>query len=380
MAKNRRAGPRGPSGSQPRPAVGGPAGHDPALAQAGNAPDPFALVRGQVEPHLQTLEAERHHPVISYYLTDGAQLADEQMLHLYEHLKRLGKQEKISLVLCSRGGATEVPWKIVSLVREFADFFAILLPYRANSAATLTALGADEIVMTEMSELGPVDPSRRHPLLPKDETPEGKKAPLFISVQDLRHVLDFLKREMGEDLTPEAAATVYTALFGHVHPLAIGALEQSWALSIQIAERVLATHMDPQNEKEQIDKIVERLSDHYKSHLYQINRQEARELGLKVADASAAETEAMWALYLANAGMQVVGEGDLQGQKTVVSRIGNIDSSAGTTLGLAHAKASAPGEVLAATWESRWEQAQAPAAAAVPATQTLPPSAPPTAQ
>jgi len=164
------------------------------------------LVSATVGPQLTALEALRGHPVVAYFLTE-ANLADEQMMHLYVHLRELGKQDELSLFLGSRGGATETPWKIVSLMREYAKRFSILVPYRAHSSATLTALGADEIVMTEMSELGPVDPSRAHPLLPKDELAGGDK-PLFISVQDLRHVLDFLKREMGEDLTPDAAAMV----------------------------------------------------------------------------------------------------------------------------------------------------------------------------
>ena len=107
----------------------------------------------------------------------------------------------------SSGAAIEKNTAKKSRTKTTPKRFSILVPYRAHSSATLTALGADEIVMTEMSELGPVDPSRAHPLLPKDELAGGDK-PLFISVQDLRHVLDFLKREMGEDLTPDAAAMV----------------------------------------------------------------------------------------------------------------------------------------------------------------------------
>lgn len=34
----------------------------------------------------------------------------------------------------------------------------VVIPYRAKSAATLIALGADRIVMSDSSELGPIDP------------------------------------------------------------------------------------------------------------------------------------------------------------------------------------------------------------------------------
>jgi hypothetical protein len=330
--------------------------------QAQPQPQAHDHVRAEVHPRLQTLEQERGHPVIAYFLGEQTSLADEQIHHLYEHLRRIGKQDQLSLWLHSRGGATETPWKIVCLIREFCDCFSVLIPYRAHSAATLISLGADEIVMTEMAELGPVDPTRRHPLLPVEETPDGKKIPIPISVQDLRHLLQFLKREMGEELPPEVAATVYTALFEKVHPLAIGALEQAWALSIQVAKRVLSTHMDRESDAEAIDAIVDRLSDYYKSHLYQISRGEAREIGLKVVDASEAEGKLMWELYHAYAHLAISGEGELNGRKAVVMGLGHIDSAAGATIGIGLAEASRPGEVVAARWESQWRDEQAAAA------------------
>ena len=322
----------------------------PQQRQQGQPPGPaimdfqpvYDLVKKDVHPKLQALEQVMSYPVISYFLDDGAPLADEQMEHLYEHLRRVKKQDRLGLWVHSRGGATEVPWKIVSLLREYAEWFSVLLPYRAHSAATHLALGANEIVATEMTEMGPVDPSRRHPLLPKEEQPPQVgsggttpvSTPIPISVQDLRHVLDFVKREMGEDLSPDAAARVYTALFDKVHPLAIGALEQSWALANQVTERVLSTHMDPEADGEQIEALCNRLSDHYKSHVYPISRREAQEMGLPVRDATGDESTAMWNLYLAYRGLQIGGDGQLSGKPAALGRLGHMDSTAGSTVGL----------------------------------------------
>ena len=44
------------------------------------------------------------------------------------------------------GGAIDVPWRIATALRAAADEWNMLIPFRANSAATLLALGADEIV------------------------------------------------------------------------------------------------------------------------------------------------------------------------------------------------------------------------------------------
>lgn len=45
------------------------------------------------------------------------------------------------------------------MFREYSQkgSFSVLIPYRAHSAATVIALGADEIVMTKKAELGPID-------------------------------------------------------------------------------------------------------------------------------------------------------------------------------------------------------------------------------
>ena len=64
----------------------------------------FDLIEETVQPQIATLEELRGHTVIAYFLDDGGQLADEQMLHLYEHLRRIGQRKKIALWLSSRGG------------------------------------------------------------------------------------------------------------------------------------------------------------------------------------------------------------------------------------------------------------------------------------
>jgi hypothetical protein len=313
----------------------------------------FDFIRGNISPALDAVRTTFGYEVMAYFLADGAAIADEQMLHMYEHLRRLGHQPVVGLWMNSRGGATETPLKVVSLFREFTDRFVVILPYRANSSATLISLGADEIVMTAMSELGPIDPSRRHPLLPTEEGPGGKKIPIPISVQDLRHLLSFLKRELGEDLSPDTSAQVYTALFDKVHPLAIGALEESWALAQQIGEQVLSTHMDPTTRSAEIKAIVDRLSDHYKSHLYQISRREARAIGLPVRDATDAESEATWALFDAYTHLKVEGDASVNGKKANVGRLGHIDSRAGNSIGVGMTQVDDPTN-QAISWQSSW--------------------------
>lgn len=94
----------------------------------------------------------------------AAKLSEAVAVPLYDQLRAMGPQPAIDLVLHTMGGDAEAPSRIVALLREYCDELAVLIPHRAHSAGTLLALGANEIVMTPLSILGPIDPQRTHPL------------------------------------------------------------------------------------------------------------------------------------------------------------------------------------------------------------------------
>ena len=66
----------------------------------------------------------RNSQVLVYFLGDRsgapAGINEDQVRPLYEHLRLLGKVERLDLFVYSRGGAIEVPWKLVSVV--LSDF------------------------------------------------------------------------------------------------------------------------------------------------------------------------------------------------------------------------------------------------------------------
>ena len=73
-----------------------------------------------------------------------AQIAEDSVRVFFDHLLLLPSRPvaKFDLLLCSNGGSGTVPWRLVSLFREFSKKFNVLIPYRSYSAATLIALGA----------------------------------------------------------------------------------------------------------------------------------------------------------------------------------------------------------------------------------------------
>ena len=237
-----------------------------------------ALVKG--------IEGLRDSRVLIYWISDIGRISNACVRTFYDQLEAIGKTKKLDLILYTVGGDVAVPIRLVTLMREYCEILGILLPHRAQSAGTLLALGGNEIVMTPLSVLGPIDPSRSHPLLPKRE---GATESEPISVQDMRHAMEFIRKAAGEGkempYTPEAMAQIFTALFDKIHPLAIGAIEQSYSLAKLVGTKCLATHMDLKNDGSKISEIVDKLCDEYKSHSYEIGRREAQTVGLKVIDA-----------------------------------------------------------------------------------------------
>jgi Serine dehydrogenase proteinase len=227
-------------------------------------------------------------------------MAMDAIRKVYEHLRLItqrGGKQKIDLFLYSNGGDGTVPWRLVTLIREYAKEFAVLVPHRAFSAATLTALGADEVIMHPMGMLGPTDPTVANAFNPDDPTRPGQK--LGISVEDVTAFIALIKEDVGirhEDELVEA----FNKLTEKVHPLAVGNVKRSLAQSRMMARKLLCLHMDASKVEHKIKEIVDNLTSKLFYHGHPINRREAREqLGLTtVKDAQGAIEDDMWKLYL----------------------------------------------------------------------------------
>lgn len=296
---------------------------------------------------LDRLSAEVHGSVVTLFTGTGDMLRFQAVRPFHEVLESVGKQERLTLVLRSTGGITEVPWKLVSLLREYTKHLAIAVPDIAHSGATHITLAADTLMMTERATLSSVDPTRRHPLLPQDK--EGNPIPM--SVQDLKHCVEFIKGQLGKDYSGAEIATIIGELFNHVHPLALGAIEQSAELSKLVTRKVLATRQEALP-AEQVEKIVEQLAGKYFSHVFPISRSDVEgDLGLKVVSPSASLKAAMETLlgYYERENIQV-GEGKLNNIAVRFMRSVFIESP--NLRKVCYAFISPNGEVIGDHWKS----------------------------
>jgi hypothetical protein len=221
-------------------------------------------------------------------------MAMDAIRRIYDHLAMASAVESIDLLLHSNGGDGTVPWRLVSLIREFATTrFAVLVPHRAFSAATLTALGADEILMHRMGMLGPTDATVANAFNPRD--PAGR--PMGISVEDVTAYLALLKDDAGIRHEDELIQG-FNILASNVHPLALGNVKRSISQSRLMAKKLLSLHMDPK-EEHRIDELVDNLTSKLYYHGHPINRLEAKQVGIPtVQNPSATLEKTIWDLYL----------------------------------------------------------------------------------
>jgi ClpP class serine protease len=77
---------------------------------------------------------------------------------IYNALKASDHNKDVLLIIFSNGGSIEPAYLISKCCRKYSNRFIVAIPRRAKSAATLIALGANEIHMGAMSQLGPLDP------------------------------------------------------------------------------------------------------------------------------------------------------------------------------------------------------------------------------
>ncbi len=246
---------------------------------------------------IEKIETHRN-SVLICYLTSlrpnvAAQMADDQVRVFMDHLEKLtGKVKKLDIYLVSNGGSATVPWRLVSLFREFAESFNVIIPYRAYSAASLLALGADEIVMHPFAELGPIDPTVSNEFNPVD----GVGRRIGINVEDVTAYVHFVRETVGINHQDELIRAL-EALTAQVHPLALGNVERFLSQTRMIAKKILRTHMED-GDSHKIDEIVENMASRLYFHGHPINREEAkRDLDLKVIHETQEFDSAVWELY-----------------------------------------------------------------------------------
>ncbi len=251
---------------------------------------------------IKKIQEKRKSVVITYFTSTRQNseviMAMDQVRIIFDHLLEITKDGKknIDLFICSNGGDGTVPWKLVTLLREYSTKLSVLVPFRAFSAATLTALGADEIIMHPMGMLGPTDPTVSNDFNPNNPTNPQQK--LGISVEDVTAYINLIKEDAGINHDDELVQA-FNKLPDHIHPLALGNVKRSLSQSRMMAKKLLALHMDSAKNQHDIEEIIENLTSKLYFHGHPINRLEAKnQIGIRTVGDCDKELEGLiWELF-----------------------------------------------------------------------------------
>lgn len=235
-----------------------------------------------------SIEEYRKRPLIVYATSTregvGAILASDAVRYLIDQVDSIKDSKSVDVLIHSSGGDALAAWKLMSILRERFKNVAVLVPFMAFSAATIFALGADEIVMHPHASLGPIDPQ----IQVKDRS---------FSYEDVGAFLRFLEEEAG--FTEQThLSTLVDRIFAAVDPLVIGAAKRASELSSSVGERLLKMHMGDSVGRDAAHQIAENLNKSFFAHGDAVSRTRARELQLKIGKDDKELESLIWQAYL----------------------------------------------------------------------------------
>ncbi|MET2831168.1 SDH family Clp fold serine proteinase [Mesorhizobium shangrilense] len=237
----------------------------------------------------QTLirEIESTEPTLLCYIAGNKALVDRlDTLGFVDMLHNVTPGEPIDLMLHTPGGDVDAAEKLIGLVRSAAGAegqLRVIIPDYAKSAGTLMALGANIIVMSESSELGPIDP--------QVSSKDGNGSDVIYSVLTYLNAYEFAGKSLRE--APDDLAARIT--FEKFDPTIVRKFQSVRDRAKSLAEKLL------RRQGKNFSKITSELMDinKYPSHGQMVGWETAKEMDLTIEYMSLNDPvwRRYWALY-----------------------------------------------------------------------------------
>lgn len=177
---------------------------------------------------------------------------------IYEAVSDINKKENIFMVIVSDGGKIEPAYLISKTCKRLSKSkFVVSVPRRAKSAATLISLGASEIHMGLLSELGPIDPQF-----------SGFPA---LGLANALEKIAYLSTKF-----PDSAEMFAKYLTANLNIRDLGYFERINESAAQYAQRLLDGRTFPDGKTAEI--LADHFTNHYKDHSFVIDADEASKL------------------------------------------------------------------------------------------------------
>lgn len=241
-----------------------------------------------LKKQLKNLVDIRNSTVLTVF-TPNSPIFPPNLLKVKELLKRK-KIENIDLIIHSSGGDINTAYQIAEILRNHSKKITAIIPLLAKSAATLLTISADEIIMGELAELGPLDTqiseqkkgsrifnSALNPFKSLEQLQTYALETLDVTAKLILSRAEMTVEEaIGHAI--EFASRVTSPLFEKLDVEKLGEYSRALSVGKEYGKRLLARYNIIQNQ----DEILELLVRGYPSHDYIIDYKELKRLGFNV--------------------------------------------------------------------------------------------------
>ena len=200
--------------------------------------------------------------------------------------------DHLDLIVAGPGGVSEAAYLVARELRRRFTHLTAYVPFEAKSAATLLCLAADELVLGDLGELGPLDqqyeakqtadyPLSTSQLLPGvalRQLQDGATACYDALVRRIVKESGLRPLEAGSKAA-ELVGTLYAPLVQQLDPARLAECARGLAVGKAYAERVLRRYR-PALWAESGPQLLERLVQDYATHNFVLDREELAEVGL----------------------------------------------------------------------------------------------------
>ncbi|HGM7307607.1 TPA: hypothetical protein ACKP7U_004315 [Stenotrophomonas maltophilia] len=214
------------------------------------------------------------------YLGDIARVGYEKLTRVLA--ENSSKQSKATLVLATYGGDPDAGFRIARALRHCYEHLTIVVPTYCKSAGTLICVAADELVICDAGELGPLDIQINKP----DEVAE------FSSGLDIMQSLNMLKdlvlqsfqdhmiavrfknnvsTKVATEIATKLAIGAFAPIYAQIDPNRVGEIQRANQIVWHYAQR-LNEYGGILRDKNSLGKLVYT----YPSHGFVIDRREAK--------------------------------------------------------------------------------------------------------
>lgn len=146
-------------------------------------------------------------------------------------LRSWGGVKQLDLLVHSPGGFAESAERIIEAIYTYCDDLRVIIPKQAKSAATMISMGAREILMSDTSEVGPIDPQMNYGNMGR------------IAVQSIIKAYEQLTSEMAAKQQKKQNYDAEVIMLSKIDPVMLREARKHMELAKDIAVKLLNRKM-----------------------------------------------------------------------------------------------------------------------------------------